>query len=128
MDNKDIGLEIRAKQWELWRPGPASRTILQKITDTLEAAGITVSGIETWPPEEDGRVSVSMTIRPQPEPKSEQEYTDFDFCTFIETYLEYNNACWESVKTVYEKYINCGSPKPVKKLDEFLFIRHLLVG
>ena len=44
------------------------RTILQQITDTLEAAGIGVSGIETWPPEEDGRVSVSMTIRPRPEP------------------------------------------------------------
>jgi hypothetical protein len=39
------------------------RTILQKITDILEAAGIGVSGIETWPPENDGRVSVSLTIR-----------------------------------------------------------------
>jgi hypothetical protein len=46
-----------------------NRTILQQITDTLEAAGIGVSGIETWPTEEDGRVSVSMTIRPRPEPE-----------------------------------------------------------
>jgi hypothetical protein len=73
MDNKDISLEIHAEQRGLRRPGPANRTILQKITDTLEAAGITVSGIETWPPEEDGRVSVSMTIHLQPEPKSEQD-------------------------------------------------------
>jgi hypothetical protein len=40
--------------------------MLQRIADTLEAAGIGVSGIETWPLEEDGRVSVSMTIRPSP--------------------------------------------------------------
>jgi hypothetical protein len=40
------------------------RTILQRITDTLEANGIGVSGIETWPPDEDGRVSVSLTVRP----------------------------------------------------------------
>jgi hypothetical protein len=40
-----------------------NQTLLQKITDILEAAGIGVSGIETWPPEEDGRVSVSLTVR-----------------------------------------------------------------
>jgi hypothetical protein len=39
------------------------RTILQRITDILETAGITVSAIETWSPEEDGRVSVSLTVR-----------------------------------------------------------------
>jgi hypothetical protein len=50
------------------------RTILQTITDALEAAGIGVSGIETWPPEEDGRVSVSIAIRPRPEPGP--EYAD----------------------------------------------------
>jgi hypothetical protein len=54
------------------------RTILQKITNTLEAAGITVSGIETWPPEEDGRVSVSMTIRPRPEPKQDPKDTHLE--------------------------------------------------
>jgi hypothetical protein len=39
------------------------RTILQRITDTLEASGITVSAIETWPPDDDGRVSVSLMVR-----------------------------------------------------------------
>jgi hypothetical protein len=38
------------------------RTILQRITDTLEAAGITVSAIETWSPDEEGRVSVSLMV------------------------------------------------------------------
>jgi hypothetical protein len=36
------------------------RTVLQRITDALEASGITVSAIETWPPDEDGRVSETM--------------------------------------------------------------------
>jgi hypothetical protein len=40
------------------------RTLLQHMTDTLESAGITVSAIETWPPDEDGRVAVSLTVRP----------------------------------------------------------------
>jgi hypothetical protein len=39
------------------------RTVLQRITDALEASGITVSAIETWPPDEDGRVSVSLMVR-----------------------------------------------------------------
>jgi hypothetical protein len=46
-----------------------NQTLLQKITDTLESIGIPVSGIEVWPPEEDGRVSVSLVIRPRPEPE-----------------------------------------------------------
>jgi hypothetical protein len=100
------------------------RTILQKITDTLEAAGISVSGIETWPPEEDGRVSVSMTIRPRPEPKLDPAYTDL--YAFIETYLEYDDSCCESVKRVYEKYKTCKSLEPVNKLDEFCFIRGVI--
>jgi hypothetical protein len=53
------------------------RTILQTITDTLEAAGISVSGIDTWPPEEDGRVSVSMTIRPRLEPETKTDIYAF---------------------------------------------------
>ncbi|MDR2079202.1 MAG: hypothetical protein LBP74_05730 [Treponema sp.] len=40
------------------------RTALQRITDALEAAGVAVSAIETWPPDEEGRVSVSLMVRP----------------------------------------------------------------
>jgi hypothetical protein len=118
MDNKDIGLKFDP----LWKGGKDTegRTILQKITDTLEAAGITVSGIETWPPEEDGRVSVSMTVRPRPEPKPNPVYTDL--YTFIEACLEYDDSLCESVETIYEKYKNYKSPKPVIKLNKFYFI------
>jgi hypothetical protein len=98
------------------------RTILQKITETLEAAGIGVSGIETWP-EEDGRVSVNLTIRPRPEPKPDPAYTDL--YAFIETYLEYDDSRCESVKTVYEEYENSKSPKQAKKLNEFSFIKNV---
>jgi hypothetical protein len=49
------------------------RTILQRITDTLEAAGITVSAIGTWPKDEDGRVSVSLMVwLPPPGPGREE--------------------------------------------------------
>jgi hypothetical protein len=50
-----------------------NQTILQKITDTLEIAGIAVSGIEIWPAEEDGRISVSLAIRPRPEPTPDEK-------------------------------------------------------
>jgi hypothetical protein len=98
------------------------QTILQKITDTLETAGINVSGIETWPPEEDGRISVSMTIRPRPE--LGPEYADL--YAFIETYLEYDDSCCESVKTIYEKYTNCQTVEPLNKLSEFRFIKNVI--
>jgi hypothetical protein len=122
--DKRIGLETQPGKWEPGRP-PASRTILQKITDDLEAAGITISGIETWPPEEDGRISVSLVIRPRPEPALSVEYADLD--AFIETYLVYDDSCCESVKTVYEKYTNYKrSSVPVNKLGEFCFIRGII--
>jgi hypothetical protein len=97
------------------------RTILQTITDTLEAAGIGVSGIETWPPEEDGRVSVSMTIRPRPEPE-----TKTDVCAFIETFFEYNPAHCETVNTVYEVYKEYRSADPGRKVSRYRFIREIL--
>jgi hypothetical protein len=86
------------------------KTILQQIIDTLEAVGIGVSGIETWPPEEDGRISVSMTIRPRPEAEPEPDPVCTDLCTFIATCLEYDDSHCESVKTVYEKYKNYKGP------------------
>jgi hypothetical protein len=50
-----------------------ARTVLQRITDTLETAGITVSAIETWPKDEDGRVSVSLMVwLPPPGPGREE--------------------------------------------------------
>jgi hypothetical protein len=107
-------------------PGrPPGRTLLQKITDTLEAVGITVSGIETWPPEEDGRISVTLVIRPAQKPALSAEYADLD--AFAETYLNYDDSCCESVKTVYEKYKNYKRNSiPVNKLDEFCFIRGIM--
>jgi hypothetical protein len=122
--DKHIGLETQPGKWGLERL-PASRTILQKITDTLEAVGITVSGIETWPPEEDGRISVTLVIRPRPEPAPSVEYADLD--AFVATYLNYDDSCCESVKTVYEKYKNYKRNSiPVNKLDEFCFIRGVI--
>jgi hypothetical protein len=39
------------------------RTVLQRIADTLESSGIAVSSIETWPPDDEGRISVSLMVR-----------------------------------------------------------------
>jgi hypothetical protein len=38
------------------------KTLLQTITDALEAAGVRVTAIETYPPD-NGAVSVSLTVR-----------------------------------------------------------------
>ncbi|MDR3138450.1 MAG: hypothetical protein LBT95_02125 [Treponema sp.] len=43
-------------------------TTLQRVTNALESASIGVTCIEIWPPEEDGRVSVSVVVRPRPDP------------------------------------------------------------
>jgi hypothetical protein len=52
------------------------RTILQRIADTLEAAGIAVSAIETWPADEDGRIPLSLSVR-LPPPKSGRDSCDY---------------------------------------------------
>jgi hypothetical protein len=40
------------------------KTILQTIADLLEAAGVPVLGIDTYPPNEEGEINVSLRVRP----------------------------------------------------------------
>jgi hypothetical protein len=93
------------------------QTILQKIIDALEAAGIGVSGAETWPPEEDGRVSANLTIRPRPESETD------DVDTFIDTFLVYDTKNCESADRVYGLYT---STEPRHKLSKPEFIRAVI--
>jgi hypothetical protein len=41
------------------------KSLLQIVTDILEAGEIQVSAIETWPENEDRSVSISLTVRPE---------------------------------------------------------------
>jgi len=43
------------------------KTLLKKIVDLLDAGGVPVSAIETYPPNEDGAISVSLLIRKKTE-------------------------------------------------------------
>jgi len=43
------------------------KTLLQKITDTLERDGISISAIKTFPPDDEGSVSVSLTVNKKSE-------------------------------------------------------------
>jgi hypothetical protein len=65
-----------------------------------------------------------MTIRPRPEPK--QDPKDTGLYEFIETHLEWNDSCCESVKTVYEKYKNYETVKRVNKASKLYFIRYVI--
>ena len=40
------------------------KTILQTITDLMESAGVPVLGIDTYPPNEEGEINVSLRVRP----------------------------------------------------------------
>jgi hypothetical protein len=119
MNEKDIGLKFDPLGKREMDTG--GLTLLQKITDVLEAAGIGVSGIETWPPEEDGRISVSMTIRPRPEPKPDPAETALE--DFIDRYLEYDPERCETASVVYDRYLSYIGPDFPDKVNIFRFHR-----
>ena len=61
-----------------------SRTVMQKITDALEAGGVPVSSIETFPPYEDGRVLVALVVRPVENEGDDLENEDRNLITKFE--------------------------------------------
>jgi hypothetical protein len=96
------------------------RTVLQRITDTLESAGIGIVSIETWPadPENDNRTSVSLVIR------GESKAEALVRC-FAELYLEKNNASFERLENVYRTYEQVIGPANPDKLVREKFLRVL---
>ncbi|MDR1452173.1 MAG: hypothetical protein LBI57_07605 [Helicobacteraceae bacterium] len=74
------------------------RTILQRIADALEAAGISVSGIETWAMVDGRVIPVSLRVH---FPHIENEAV----IDFIENYIIFDNSACEDVSGLYQAYI-----------------------
>jgi hypothetical protein len=78
------------------------KTLLQTIADALEAGGVRVTGIETYPPD-NGAVSVSLTVRA--DQKAENLVPEpIGFSDFVKQNLEFCPSASVDVREAYCRY------------------------
>ena len=111
------------------------KTLLQKITDTLEAGGIPVSAIETYPPNKDRAVSVSLTVQEKAESlydelwREEDSYSDIQESLahrFIRYRAIFDEGYCELAANVYRAYKSGIKPNsPTLLMTEGQFFRFM---
>ena len=97
------------------------KSLLQKITELLEAGDFSVSGIYAHRPDADGETPVTLWVREFGTDKN------FQVCiaeSFIELHTLHNEKACESAKDVYTAYEEYVRPyKPELKMNRWQFFR-----
>jgi len=83
------------------------KSLLQTITDLLEAGSIPVLGIDTYPPEKDGEIAVSLRVRFPGGPIGGEGYISWaaaSVAKFLDDYVQFDEAFSETVDAVFNSY------------------------